>query len=65
MQRVHDDEAAQIAVGEFAAGAVNGVGLEPVVGPRAERAVSAGAGEFYVAKRLVTEVKADKRDVYV
>ena len=46
LQRIHDDETAEVAIGQFAAGAVNGIGLRRIVRPRAERAVGAGAGGF-------------------
>ncbi len=46
LQAVDDDLGRELAVGQLAAGALDGVGLGRVVGPGAERPVGEGAGEL-------------------
>ena len=48
-RRVHDDVLDERAIGQLAAGALDGVGLGRVVGPGAERAIGPRAGQLHGA----------------
>ena len=66
LQAVDDDLRGEPAVGQLAAGALDGVGLGLVAGPRAERAVGARAGELHRAEgtgQLAVHRLAGEREV--